>query len=138
MIASYKRKSNIAACVIVFGFLADILLVALDRPKRVTGAKRRPFALKMIAFAIAIGAVLSACSNKLSMSDCEKDADCARAYEMVVSANQTVANVCPKNSSETSPACESAMSTLNTAEVAIFPRLQEDDAKLKCSLMLTR
>ncbi len=33
MIASYKRKSNIAARVIVFGILADIALVAMTQSK---------------------------------------------------------------------------------------------------------
>jgi hypothetical protein len=83
--------------------------------------------------------MLSACSDKLSMEQCEKDADCLQAYNMVVSANQTVGNVCPRDPNKTNPACESAMATLNTAEAAIFPRLKDADAlSLSASLMATR
>jgi hypothetical protein len=79
---------------------------------------------------VAAAAVLSACGNKLSTSDCQKDAQCARAYNMAVSANRTVAIVCPPNPRETNAACESAMATLDTAEAEIFPRLKGDDARL--------
>ena len=79
---------------------------------------------------IAIVGALVACSNKLSMADCQKDAECSGAYTLVVSANQTVANVCPRDPKQTNPGCENAMATLNTAEAGIFPRLKDEDAQL--------
>jgi hypothetical protein len=87
-----------------------------------------------------IAFVLTACGgNKLSVDECQKDADCSNAYNLVVSANQTVSNSCPRNSNETNPACESAMATLNSAESMIFPRLKHDDAvQLSASLQATR
>jgi hypothetical protein len=95
--------------------------------------------LSRIIFGAALAAIFAACSNQLSMSECQQDAECARAYTMVVSANQTVSNVCPRNPNETNPACDSAMATLNTAEAAIFPRLKSDDAQLfSVSLMASR
>jgi hypothetical protein len=90
---------------------------------------------------VALPAALSACSDggKLSMDECQKDADCLRAYELVVSANQAVASACPKDVDKTKPACDSAMSTLNTAEEAIAPRLTpEAGASLTYALMGSR
>jgi hypothetical protein len=92
------------------------------------GGNARRGWLWIVIFVAAVG-VLSACGNKLSTSDCQKDAQCTRAYNMAVSANRTVSNVCPRNPRETS-ACESAMATLDTAEAEIFPRLKDDDARL--------
>jgi len=91
------------------------------------------------AFLVMLVAVLSACTDKLSMDDCQKDTQCARSYTMVVSANETVSNACPRNSNETNPGCDSAMTTLNQAEADIFPRLKDGDAQvLSASLMATR
>jgi hypothetical protein len=94
---------------------------------------------RLFPFAMVAAVVISACSNQISMSDCQRDADCERAYNMVVSANQTVSNACPRNPKETTPACDSAMATLNSAEAGIFPRLKSDDALLLSeSLMASR
>jgi hypothetical protein len=46
---------------------------------------------------------LTACSNRLSLEECQKDADCASANNIVISANQTASNICPRRSAETNP-----------------------------------
>jgi hypothetical protein len=83
---------------------------------------------------------LAACSSKLSLDACQKDADCASEYNVVVSANQTVSSVCPRGRpNETNPACDSAMATLDAAEASLFPRLKSEDAlSFSANLMATR
>ena len=93
----------------------------------------RVIALPVLAMA------LTACSNGLSLSDCQKDTECATAFNMTLSANQTVSSVCPRNARETSPACANAMATLDVAEGSLFPRLKHSDAlTLSSTLMATR
>jgi hypothetical protein len=80
-----------------------------------------------------------ACSNKLSMSDCQKDAECENAYAIVLAASHTAATACPSNPKETNPTCESAMATLDQAETTFFPRLKDEDVVVVAtSLMATR
>ena len=76
---------------------------------------------------------------KLTLDECMKDVDCKSASDEAVQANRTVHLTCPANPNETSPACESAMGTLDTAEQRACEKLTKDDCfSFTQSLMAVR
>lgn len=96
--------------------------------------------MKKLIGAAAMALLLGCDPNaKLTWDECMKSVDCKSATDAAVQANRTVHLTCPANPNETTPACESAMATMDTTEQRACERLTKSDCwNFAQSLMATR